>query len=106
MYFNIQSDREQKQQRCHGQISPNIKEERSKKLIELSDKIGEEIRNTYIGKKVEVLIEEKQNDGYWKGHTKNYICALVKSTEKDIKNEIVCVTIRKNIQEGVIGEKQ
>ena len=105
MYFNIQSDREQKQQRCHGQISPNIKEERSKKLIKLSDIVGEEIRNTYIGRKVEVLIEEKQNDGYWKGHTKNYIYVGIKSKEKDIKNKIIYVTIKENRKDQLIGEK-
>lgn len=44
-----------------GQISPEIKEERSKRLIKLSNIVGEDIRNTFIGKKVEVLIEEKQN---------------------------------------------
>lgn len=66
--------------------------------------IGEEIRKSYIGKKVEILIEEKQNDGYWKGHTKNYIYVGIKSKEKDIKNKIVRVTIEENRQELLIGE--
>lgn len=67
--------------------------------------MGEEIRNTYIGRKIEVLIEEKQNDGYWKGHTKNYIYVGIKSKE-NIKNEIVHVTIKENRQEELIGENE
>ena len=47
------------------QIEGKIKEERSKKLIELSDKNEKEYNETYINKEVEVLIEEKKN-GYYR----------------------------------------
>ena len=57
-----------------SQVDGKIKEERSNKLIELS-------------KEVEVLIEEEKN-GYYQGHTKNYILALIRS-EKKLENEII-----------------
>lgn len=63
-----------------NQISGNIKEKRSKKLIELSDKNEKEYNKLYIGKKVEVLFEEEKN-GMYKGHTQNYIMAYCKSNE-------------------------
>ena len=54
------------------QIEPQLKEERSKKLIELSDKNEKEYNSEYVGKRVEVLWEEQKNEIY-KGHTKNYV---------------------------------
>lgn len=63
------------------QIDGNIKEIRSQKLIELSDMNEIDYNKSYIGKEVEVLFEERK-DGFYKGHTKNYI--LVYLPEKDI----------------------
>ena len=67
------------------QINGNIKEIRSQKLIELSDKNEKEYNKIYIGKDVEVLFEERK-DGFYKGHTKNYI--LVYLPEEDIPNNL------------------
>ena len=75
------------------QIERKIKEERSKKLIELSDKNEKEYNETYINKEVEVLIEEKKN-GYYRGHTKNYILAYIKSDE-ELENKIIKATCKK-----------
>ena len=73
-----------------GQIDGNKKEERSRKLIELSDKNEEEYNKKYVGKEVEVLWEEEK-EGFYKGHTKNYILAYLKvdnDKEKYGNNEI------------------
>ena len=64
-----------------NQIPGNIKEERSKKLIELSDKNEFEYNSKYLGKEVEVLFEEEKT-GEYKGHTQNYIMVYCKSQEK------------------------
>ena len=45
-----------------NQIPGNIKEERSRKLIELSDKKQKEHNEKYIGKNLEVLFEEKEGE--------------------------------------------
>jgi threonylcarbamoyladenosine tRNA methylthiotransferase MtaB len=68
------------------QVSPEVKEKRSKKMIELSNKMQEEYNKSYLGKTVEVLIEEKLGE-YYKGHTRNYIQVLIKY--KDMQNTIV-----------------
>ena len=70
-----------------GQIDGKIKEERSQKLIELSNLMEREYNNSYIGKEVEVLFEEKDGDLY-KGHTTNYIMVKVKSENKKLENVI------------------
>ena len=66
-----------------NQIDGKIKEERSKKLIELSDKNEEEYNRETIGKTVKVLFEEKDGE-YYKGHTTNYITVNAKSEENVI----------------------
>lgn len=72
-----------------NQINGNIKEERSRKLIELSDINEEEYNKKYIGKEVEILFEEEK-EGLYKGHTQNYILAYYK-TDKKLENKIVKV---------------
>ena len=60
--------------RMDGQISPEVKKERSKKLLELSDRLYAKYANRFIGQDVTVLIEkydEKQQA--FIGHTSNYL---------------------------------
>ncbi len=72
------------------QIDGKIKEERSQKLIELSDTNEKEYNKTYLGKQVEILWEEEKN-GYHQGHTKNYI--LVKGKKQEpLENQITKAT--------------
>ena len=74
-----------------NQIDGNIAEERSRKLIELSNKNQEMYDVKYVGKEVEVLFEEKQGE-FWVGHTKNYMVVKKKSDE-NLENKICMVQI-------------
>ena len=74
-----------------NQILGDIKEKRSKILLELSDKNEIEYQKSYLEKSVEVLFEEKDGK-FYKGHTSNYIMVKVES-EKDLSNEIHLVKI-------------
>lgn len=65
-----------------NQVDGNIKEERSKKLIELSNNMQNEKNSKYIGKTVKVLFEEYEN-GYYKGHTTNYMVVKVQTKEQE-----------------------
>ena len=74
-----------------NQIDGNIKEERSNKLIILSNKNEKEYQEKYIGKEIDVLFEEKQGD-YYVGHTKNYMMIKLKSDEQ-LENKVKKVII-------------
>ncbi len=74
-----------------NQVDGKLKEERSKILIELSNKNEEEYNQELIGKVVNVLFEERKKE-YFEGHTKNYIMVKVKTTE-NLQNEIKKVKI-------------
>ena len=69
------------------QINGKIKEERSKKLIELSNKYQKEYNEKYLSQNVDILFEECK-DGIYKGHTGNYILAHCK-TNKNLENKII-----------------
>ena len=85
-----------------NQVPGDIKEERSKKLIELSDKKQKEHNEKYIGQKLEVLFEEREKE-YIKGHTTNYIVVKTK-TDKQIENTIQTVKITGEENLELIGE--
>ena len=73
-----------------NQIDGNVKEERSHKLIELSEKNEKDFLKKYINKDVEVLFEQKDN-GFFKGHTNNYL--VVKCKGENLENRLVNVRI-------------
>ena len=75
-----------------GQVSGDIKEKRSKCLLTMSDEFEIKYQKDYIGKEVNVLIEELDEDNYYKGHTENFIMVKVKARE-DIINKIVKINI-------------
>lgn len=75
-----------------NQIDGNIKEERSQKLIELSNINEREYNEKYIGKSVEVLFEEEK-DGLWSGYTKNYVRVFVESDES-LENRLKKIEIK------------
>ncbi len=85
------------------QVLPEIKDKRSKKVIELSEKNQREYNENYIGKEVDVLVEEKQGN-MCKGHTKNYLYVMIENGKEDIKNKIVKVKIEKAETEVIIGK--
>ena len=88
-----------KAEKMENQIDGNKKEERSKKLIELSNKNEREYNQKYIGQDVEVLFEEEKN-GVWQGHTKNYILAHYKTSE-NVENQIIKLKCIKAMEEYI-----
>lgn len=84
-----------------NQIDGNQKEERSNKLIELSNRTENKHNQSYIGKTVKVLFEEFE-DGFFKGHTTNYMMVKVAGEEEQsdkFVNKILDVKIKENNDE-------
>lgn len=85
------------------QIDGNKKEQRSQKLIELSNENEKDYNETYVGKTVQVLFEEEK-EGVYKGHTKNYIQAYLseKDSKESLENRIVEVKCYKSEQDHIL----
>ena len=85
-----------------NQISGDIKDVRSKRLLDLSDKNEEEYLKQYIGKEVEVLFEERDGK-FYKGHTANYI--MVKyETDDELENKIKNLKVIEKEELNLIAE--
>ena len=83
-----------------GQIPEQIKAKRSARLIELGEKNRRAYEESFLGKTVEVLVEEKSDVNgkeMWTGHTKEYIKVAV-SSEENLQNRIVKGTVGKDLQ--------
>lgn len=85
-----------------NQVINRIKEERSKKLLALSKENQQFYHEQMIGKKLEILIEEKDGD-FYKGHTANYLMVNTKAKE-NITNELVTIRIEKSTPNELIGK--
>ena len=83
------------------QIPENIKKERVKRLIEVSNNLEQQYLDSFISKTVLVLIEENK-DGYSIGHTGNYLKVKIPGAIK--ANEIVSVKIKKIENLELVGE--
>lgn len=77
-----------------GQIPEQEKTKRSHVLLELDERRRQEYMEGFLGKELEVLMEEEvEIDGvrYWTGHTREYLRVAVLS-EGNLMNQMVLVT--------------
>ena len=60
-----------------NQIRKDIKKKRAEMLINLSDKHEHEFAKKFIGKEVEILLEEREREEFREGYTKEYVNVCV-----------------------------
>lgn len=84
-----------------NQVSPEKKEERSKRLLKLSSDNEKDYLNEYVGKDVKVLFEEQDGE-FVKGHTDNYIVVEAKGSEENL-NKILTVHVEQSGEEKLVG---
>lgn len=86
-----------------GQVAPEIKEERSSKLISLGERLLKKYAENYLGQTMAVLAEQTREisgEIFWEGHTDNYLNVVFPSTQ-DFKGQLVYVSLDR-FQEGII----
>lgn len=76
-----------------NQVDGNVKKERSKRLIAISNELEREYAYKFIGKTLDVLVEN-HDENYAYGHTSNYL--KIRLDKKNKQNEIVSVTLTKD----------
>lgn len=88
-------------EKMSNQILPDVKEERSKRLIKLTKTTQESFLNSHIGKRTDVLFEREHKgiSGLYEGKTDNYITVVAKS-DKDISGQILSVKIN-SVKNGI-----
>ena len=86
-----------------NQISPDIKEKRSKIIIAETQKTRDEFINRFIGKTMRVLFEQPAKDGLFEGKTDNYITVHAPS-DIDLNDQFRNVLLERNENGIVIGK--
>lgn len=90
--------------RFADQIPGQLKEKRSKRLIELGNTLAQKFHSSFVGQEVEVLVEQ-QSKTEGTGHTDNYLrVTFPLDQELDLVGGIVAVRIVSADLEGVQGE--
>lgn len=84
-----------------NQISNEEKANRNKKMIQLGNKLSRMFLESVLNKTEKVLFEIKNEEGFYEGHTTNYIKVYVES-EKNIINSILSVEMIKILNDDVI----
>ena len=85
-----------------NQVDGNIKKERVRRLINLSEELKNKYYSSLLGTTEELLVE-RYIDGYLVGHLTNYGLCKIKS-DKEIINEILNVKLLKYENDCFIGE--
>lgn len=87
------------------QIDGNIKEQRSSRLIELSEKQEEDFIKKFEGTSTKVLYEQRISgiEDKYEGYTPNYI-KVISSSKEDITGCIINTTVKKTCKDYMNGE--
>lgn len=85
-----------------NQVSPQVKHDRSEKLLQLNKENFEKFASKMLGKELEVLFEQKVGENKYEGLTPNYLKTIVTSNE-DICGKILKVKITEVKDEYVEG---
>ncbi len=85
-----------------NQVSPDIKHERSTIMIDAGKKNRDEFLKSFVGRRLEVLFEQKyaHKEGFYEGKTENYITVVCKS-DADLSGQFVNV-IADDVSDGLI----
>ena len=83
--------------RMDGQISPDVKKQRSKVLLELSDKLYTKFASKFVGQDITVLVEKYDQEKCVNiGHTSNYISVEIPNKESKV-GQYITVKLQKDM---------
>jgi len=83
--------------RMPGQISRSVKKQRAESLIKLSEKHEKEFAKQFIGREVEILLEDRENEGYREGYTQEYVNVCVKEGKR---GDVILVRGKEVLENG------
>ena len=84
-----------------GQHNNATKEARSRAAIALAEEMSRAYRESFVGRTLEVLFEEREGE-FYTGHAPNYIKVYAKG--EDLHNEIRTVTVLEVYRDGVLAQ--
>jgi threonylcarbamoyladenosine tRNA methylthiotransferase MtaB len=94
-------------QRTRASLYPNfvaadVIRKRKQKLLRLAEKTAFDLREQFVGREMEVLLENEEKSGYISGHTANFLRVWVPKGEHK-PNDLINVKLVRNEPDGLIG---
>lgn len=89
-----------------NQVDEKVKNERSKALTEVRNRLYEDYLKKFIGDSVEVLFEEHleiEGEAFFAGHTANYLKVIAPNQGVDLERKMVFVTLEEICKEFLKG---
>ena len=85
------------------QLTKTVKTRRVRELLALSDGLEEAYYLRFVGRVVDVLVEEMNQDGYYVGKTTNYLPVHFIADSEVLQNDIVAVELEEVRDSKVFG---
>lgn len=86
-----------------GQVEPEVKEARSKRMLALAAEKEREFAGRFVGETAQVLFEEVK-EGWAEGFTGNYIRVFAPADDESILGRIMSVRLLEVTEDGINGE--
>ncbi len=86
-------------------VPGSLKESRQQKLLALGEETKRNFAEKFLGKPLEVLVENKDSNGYYQGHTGNFLLVKFSGEKRNLAGKIVSVMAETN-ENGVIFGKE
>ena len=86
-------------------VPGDLKEKRQKLLLQLGDAYKYRFAERHIWQNLDVLVESKDKNGYYQGHTDNFLMVRFPAESKSLCGKIVKVKALKNDGGVLIGEE-
>lgn len=84
-----------------------LKEQRQQELLLFGEKMKVRFAQQYVGRTLEILVENKDSAGFYRGHSDNYILVKFKSKRRNLIGKIVKVKAETNENGALVaGEIQ
>jgi len=89
-----------------NQLDGNVKDKRSKALIELNAKNEGDFSESLVGRELDVLIEQEVSNkpGVFEGYTRNYVKVEIVNGNQDMIGNIIHCKIEEANGEYVVGK--
>lgn len=85
-----------------NRIDSKTMQKRKNELLRYAEKVAFSLRQEYVGEKVEVLLEQREDPEWISGHTRNFLRVKVASPHLR-SNEIATIHLQENTPDGLIG---
>ncbi|MDM8001094.1 MAG: MiaB/RimO family radical SAM methylthiotransferase [Dehalococcoidia bacterium] len=86
-----------------GQVDDGTRKHRSARMISLAQQSARRFRSRFLGRTLQVLWEDLSGEGFWRGHTGNYLPVYTKCPER-LAGKSLAVRLCKEYADGLLGE--